>query len=91
MMNIGGAIPNTMTRVKKLAPGQSLELLTYKRDRGILILRTDQGCTVTETGFNNETFHTDMTGLKKLLKTLFKREFPRSNKIIVRVLNEKAA
>lgn len=84
MIDKAGAIPTILTRLKKLPTGRGLDLRTYKRDRSVIIRRTgDDAFTVAEDGFRTETFTTNFKGMKKLLKTLLKREFPRSNKIRV--------
>jgi len=59
-----------------------VELLTYKRNRGITITK-DQKCLlhVRERGYHDEEWIVDQSGLAKLLKTLLKREFPRSRKV----------
>lgn len=85
MLDIAGAIPNILTKLKKLPVGNSLELLTFKRDRGVRITKTGaDSFTATEFGYQAATFEADLKGMKKLLKTVLKREFPRSNKIRVR-------
>lgn len=84
MIDIGGAIPNILTRLKKLPVGEGLELLTFKRDRGLRIRRTGEDAfTATEFGFHAETYEVDLKAMKKLLKAVLKREFPRSNKVRV--------
>ncbi|WP_319470946.1 hypothetical protein [uncultured Pseudodesulfovibrio sp.] len=84
MIDKAGAIPNILTRLKKTAIGSGIDLRTYKRDRSVVIMRTaTDSFSVRENGFRQETFDVDTKGLKKLLKTLLKREFPRSNKIRV--------
>lgn len=89
MIDIGGAVPNIMTRLKKLPVRHGLELLTFKRDRGLRICRTDESTfSATEFGFRTETNQTDLKGMKKLLKTVLKREFPRSNKIRIHEMQE---
>ncbi|NDV18901.1 hypothetical protein GO013_05640 [Pseudodesulfovibrio sp. JC047] len=82
MLDLSNVIPHTLTRLKKLTPGQGLVLLTYKRDRFVRIVKdTDTTCTVTESGFYHTTVQTDISQIKKQLKTLLKREFPRSRKV----------
>jgi len=84
MIDIAGAIPTVMTKLKKLPVGQGLDLRTFKRDRSVVILRmADDNYEVREDGFEKKRFETNFKGLKKILKTLLKREFPRSNKIRV--------
>lgn len=84
MIDKAGAVPTILTRLKKLASGRELKLLTYKRDRSVVIRRVGEDAFhISEDGFETRTFTSDFKGLKKLLKTLLKREFPRSNKIRV--------
>jgi len=82
MIDIAGAIPTVLTEAKKLAIGAGLDLRTFKRDRSVVIRKVgDDAYSVVEDGFETNRFETAHKGLKKLLKTLLKREFPRSNKI----------
>lgn len=84
MIDINGAVPNIMTKLKKLPLGHGLVLLTFKRDRGLRIFRTEEDAfRAEEFGFRAETHEADLKGMKRLLKSVLKREFPRSNKIRV--------
>ncbi len=72
-----------MERMSKLQKGQCLDMRTFKRNRSVAIICTgDDNFSVVERGFHEESW-TDQTAdkVKRLLKTLLKREFPRSNKI----------
>lgn len=76
-------IPTVMERLSKLEKGQCVDLRTYKRNRSVVILCTGSDLfTVVERGFHEETWE-GLTAekIKRLLKTLLKREFPRSHKI----------
>ncbi len=75
--------PTVMGRLSKLKLGQCLDMRTFKRDRSVAIIRTgDESFTVIERGFHEETWEELTTEhIKKLMKILLKREFPRSNKI----------
>ncbi len=76
-------IPSVMERLAKLQKGQCLDMRTYKRNRSVAIICMGEDCfNVIERGFHEETWE-DMSAekIKKLMKTLLKREFPRSNKI----------
>jgi hypothetical protein len=69
-------------RLARLPEGHYLELRTYKRNRAVLIIkRSDGAVTVLEDGYEKERFETDTRKLKKLLKVLLRREFPRSHKV----------
>lgn len=73
-----------LTRLKKLPIGKGLDLRTFKRDRSVTIMRrAEDRYNVKEDGFESQTFETDIKGMRKLLKMLLRREFPRSNKIRV--------
>lgn len=84
MLDKATALPALLRRLSGLPMGHALDLRTYKRNRSVLIRRTDADrFRVTEEGFRREVFQVPFSDLKKLLKVLFKREFPRSTKIRV--------
>lgn len=85
MIDINAAVPTVLSRLRKLPEDATLELLTFKRDRGVRITRIgDDLFSVVEFGYRNETVRADSKSLKKYLKTVVKREFPRSNKAHLR-------
>jgi len=85
MIDAASALTTIMTKTKKLTVDTGIELLTYKRDRGLRIWYNGKDLyTVKEFGFEYNVIESDLKGMKKLLKTLLKREFPRSKKIRVR-------
>lgn len=85
MIDLGSALSAALDRLKRLPVGGVVELLTFKRDRGAAILRVDNDVfEVREFGFRDETARADLKGVRKLLKTVLKREFPRSNKVHLR-------
>jgi hypothetical protein len=79
LINMGAIPKQIITLLNKNIHG--VELLTYKRNRGITITK-DERCLlhVSERGYHEEQWVIDQTSLPKLLKTLLKREFPRSRK-----------
>lgn len=84
MIDKAGAIPTIMTRLGKLPVGHGLDLRTFKRDRSIVITKLGPDEYETkENGFERASFKTDTQSMRKLLKKLLKKEFPRSNKIRV--------
>jgi hypothetical protein len=84
MLDKATALPALLRRLEKLPLGHALDLRTYKRNRSVLVRRTDADAFhVVEDGFHQEDFRVPFSDLKKLLKTLLKREFPRSTKIRV--------
>ncbi len=62
--------------------GHGVELLTYKRNRGVTIIK-DSKCLlhVRERGYREKEWVVDQTELPKLIKSLLKKEFPRSRKV----------
>lgn len=76
------ALQTVLRKLAKLPIGHALDLRTYKRNRSVLIKRTgDDAFDVVETGFSKDRFLVPLSKMKKLLKLLFKKEFPRSTKI----------
>lgn len=71
-----------LTRLKNLPIGNYLDLRTYKRDRSVIIVKkADDLFYFEENGFSQDQFEVDLSQVKKVLKGLLKKEFPRSNKI----------
>lgn len=84
LINIESAIKQVLQIVKKLDPPQGVEILTYKRNRGITIIKIDDDTlSVQERGYEETTFQVTMAELAKQLKSIAKREFPRSRKVRV--------
>ena len=84
LINIQSAIKQVKQIVRKLDPPQGVEILTYKRNRGITIIKIDEETlSVQERGYEDNTYQVSMGGLGKLLKIISKREFPRSRKVRV--------
>lgn len=83
MIDRTAIIPLVLERLKTLPVGHCLDLRTYKRNRGlILVKRGPESVDVIEDGYEQAEFPgVDMGKLRKLLKTLLKREFPRSTKV----------
>ncbi|MEN8142733.1 MAG: hypothetical protein ABFQ82_03940 [Thermodesulfobacteriota bacterium] len=82
MLDKSSVIRVVLERLKKLPAGHYLDLRTYKRDRSVLIVkRGDEDILVVEDGFYKDSFAVDIAKLKSLLRTLLKKEFPRSNKV----------
>ena len=75
-------------RLKNLPTGHYLDLRTYKRNRSIIIVKmAEDDLLVIEDGHSKERFRLRPEKLKKLLKTLVRKEFPRSRKIRLYVMN----
>lgn len=70
-------------RVKKEPPG-GIELSSFKRNRSIAIAVLSEGLyTVHEKGYVEQNLQVEDSELAKVIKTMIKREFPRSRKVRV--------
>ncbi len=59
-----------------------VEILSYKRNRTVAIIKEGNGkVTVREKGYRNNEWVLTEEELPKKLKSIFKREFPRSRKL----------
>jgi len=82
-------IDTVLERLEKLSLGHYLDLKTYKRNRTVIIVKIDEKkLMVIEDGYFKDRFLIKPDKLKKLLKTLLKREFPRSKKIRLYVMGK---
>ena len=84
LVNIQSAIKQVQQIVRRLEPPQGVEILTYKRNRGVTIIRIDEETlSVQERGYEEHIFQVGVDELPKLLKSIARREFPRSRKVRV--------
>ena len=71
-----------LDRLKKLPNGHYLDVRTYKRNRSVLIVKNNEDdILIIEDGYFQDRFHIHINKIKKTLKVLLRREFPRSHKI----------
>lgn len=84
LINIGSALNRTITTLLELPADAGLEILSYKRDRGVGILRLNESeYQVIEKGYREQELRLAPDELAKALKAIIKREFPRSRKVRV--------
>jgi hypothetical protein len=82
LMNIDTALNRTIATLLKLQPEEGIEILSYKRNRGVSVLRLSEGeFRVIERGYLEQELRLAPKELGKALKTIIKREFPRSRKV----------
>jgi hypothetical protein len=83
MVHRAGAVQEVLRRLQKLPCGQGVDMRTFKRDRSVQVLRTgDDAFYVVQDGYERHEFtEVSLSALKKLLRRLLDKEFPRSNKI----------
>lgn len=92
MIDKATAIPTILTRLKKLPIGHAIDLRTYKRNRSVAIARVGEDeFDVVQKGFHEDRFLVPLSKMKKLLKNLLKKEFPRSTKMRLYDLGESSA
>jgi hypothetical protein len=84
MMDISALIPAVQAKLDKLPEGHALDLRTYKRNRSIIILKKDPNHFLfLENGFSRDRLSVSRDKVKKTLKKMLKKEFPRSRKVRV--------
>lgn len=82
MIDKATAMETMMRKLKKLPVGHCLDMRTYKRNRSVVIKKIDQdSLIVVQNGYEQARYEVNMSKMKKLLKGLLKKEFPRSTKI----------
>jgi hypothetical protein len=82
MLDKATLLPTLMDKLARLPCGEAVDLRTYKRNRYVLIVKKDSDSfLIVENGFYQDRFLVSSSKLKKTLKVLIKREFPRSNKV----------
>jgi len=82
-------IDTVCERLEKLPLGHYIDLKTYKRNRTVIIVKVDEKkLLVIEDGYFKDRLFIKPDKLKKLLKILLKKEFPRSKKIRLYVMGK---
>ncbi len=82
MVSSNGILRTTMAMIRKLKPGYEVELKTFKKDRGLEIIRTeDDHIFLVETGYENKKIELEGSNMEKTIKDAFYREFPRSHQV----------
>jgi len=89
LVNLESALRKVLTTLRKSEPGQGLEILSYKRNRGVSVLKTPEGrfC-LRERGYLDQELEVSESQLSRYLKSIMKREFPRSRKVRVYSLSD---
>ena len=84
MLDISALIPNIQAKLDKMPSGHALDLRTYKRNRSVIILKKDEDSFLfLENGFHQDRFTVSADKVRKTLKKMLKKEFPRSRKVRV--------
>jgi hypothetical protein len=89
MIDRSSVIRVVLERLNNLPAGHYFDLRTYKRNRSVLIVkRGEEDILVVEDGFYKDRFAVNISKLKGLLRSLLKKEFPRSNKVRLYTMGE---
>jgi hypothetical protein len=87
MIDKSKIIETVHERLKNLPTGHYLDLRTYKRNRSVIIAKMgEDDLLIIENGYFKERFRLKPEKLKKALKTILRKEFPRSRKIRLYVM-----
>lgn len=90
MLTIDNFVFDTLKRLDSLKMGNCLDIRSYKKNRKVIVEKLEDTYNVYEDGFVKEEYlDLSKEDLKKLLKTIEKVEFPRSNKLRIYILSEK--
>ncbi len=82
LVNIATVLADTRRLIKKTSPPGGVELLSYKRNRGISIIKKNSThLELRERGYLDQKLIIPADRLVKELGTMIKREFPRSRKV----------
>ena len=87
MIDKSKIIETVLERLRNLPTGHYLDLRTYKRNRSVIIAKmAENDLLIIENGYFRERFRLTPEKLKKALKTIVRKEFPRSRKIRLYVM-----
>lgn len=82
LINIESAQRRILETLQKQPIGAGLEILTYKRNRGLSIIReSNDTYWVRERGYRDEERVVGEAELPRVVKTILRRECPRSRKV----------
>ncbi|WP_136795865.1 hypothetical protein [Desulfosediminicola ganghwensis] len=82
LVNIDTALHDAIRFIQKSPVDGGVEILSYKRNRTVALLRIDEKTiSVKERGYREEETRVTISDLAKFLKPILKREFPRSRKV----------
>lgn len=87
MVDLSNFIDFTFIKLKRLEINQGVSILTFKKDRKVSVMKRENHYDVIEDGFFKETFtNLDDKDVRKLLKSMVKKEFPRSNRLHLSII-----
>ena len=91
LVNIDTALGDAVRLIGKAPIDGGIEIMSYKRNRTVALIRlAGERVLLRERGYVDDEDEVDFDQLQKRLKTLFKREFPRSRKVRFNTFSEPA-
>ena len=91
LVNVESALRRVLEIMKKRPVGAGVEVLTYKRNRGLSIIKESFGIyRVRERGYVCEEIVVREAELPRLIRSILKRECPRSRKVRIYTVDGKA-
>lgn len=91
MLNVEDFIDVALYTLKRIEINDKVNFKTFKKDRQVEIEKIDNGLfNVSENGFDRKVFlNLNEKELKRTLKYLQKKEFPKSNKLWYKIIRTK--
>lgn len=74
-------IQEVLLRLPKLENGDAILLQPYKKDRSVYVVRGKSSYQIIERGFIRKEYSVEAQKIRRTLKRVCKKEFPRSKKI----------
>ena len=91
LVNIQSVLRLALQKLENMSPPSGLELLSYKRNRTIAVtVAGHEKYMVRERGYVEQEVTVHLNELPRVLKTMIKREFPRSRKVRVYTFTDPA-
>ena len=82
LVNIESAQKRVLNQLKKTPEGQGVEILSYKRNRGISLISTGENSVIVrERGYRDREVTVTLSGLPGVLRAMMSTEFPRSRMV----------
>ncbi|MGL5414557.1 MAG: hypothetical protein ACRDAU_02730 [Clostridium sp.] len=82
MVDLSNFIDFTFIKLRRLGVDHGVSILTFKKDRKVSVMKRKDSYDVIENGFFKETFkNLNEREVRRLLKSMIKKEFPRSNRL----------
>lgn len=74
-------VNEALAQLSRLGQGEGVLLQPFKKDRHVCVIEEHGSYRVVERGFSRKDFVVERGKIRKLLKTLCRKEFPRSHKV----------